>query len=147
MINEEAVNQAVADADRLAHEFLRIAANDDMELLTRMACDVYQDRPHLLPMTMSIWHAWAREARGRDAVHRLVENVSLNIADAPMEDPRSRAAFCGLLFAMEDGDGRRIQSVWEDVMEHGGWDTAVEVISLFLGFASYFMGWNGSDSE
>jgi hypothetical protein len=145
VINEEAVNQAVADADRLAREFLRIAGEDDMELLTRLACDVYQDRPHLLPMMMGIWHSWAREAHGQSNVHRLIENMALNIADAPVEDPRSRGAFCGLLFAMEDGDGARVQAVWEDVMERGGWDTAVEVISLFLGFTAYFMGWIDSE--
>lgn len=145
MINEEAVNKAVADADRLARQFLDIAADDDMALLTRLACDVYQDRPHLLPMMMGIWFSWAREARGKSAVHRVIESMSLNIADAPVDDPRSRGAFCDLLFAMEDGDGRRVQAAWENVMEQGGWDTAVEVISLFLGFTSYFMGW--SDSE
>ncbi len=147
MIDEEAVAQAVADADRLAHEFLRLAGENDMETLTRMACDVYQDRPHLLPVTMGIWHAWARQAHGKAEVHRLIESMSLNIADAPVEDPRSRAAFCGLLFAMEDDDSRRVQAVWEDVMRHGGWDTAVEVMSLMLGFTSYFMGWSGSDNE
>jgi hypothetical protein len=26
-------------------------------------------------------------------------------------------------------------------MDRGGWDVAVEVMSLMLGFAAYFMGW------
>lgn len=142
MSEEAAISKALLDAGRLAEEMLRLAKIDEMQAVTDLACRAYKDEPHLLPMVMSIWHTWAREAHGELAVHDLVEKVSLNIADAPVDEPRTRAAFCDMLFAMEDGNAERVRLAWIGVMERGGWDTAVEVLSLMIGFTAYFLGWS-----
>jgi hypothetical protein len=141
MSDEEQVEQVVRNADELAQQMLALAVDNDMTALTALACSVYQEDPFLLPAAMARWHDWCQADAGQEAVSQMAEKVTLCIADAPVEESLTRMAFCDLLYAMEDRNGERAFGVWQELMDRGGWDVAVEVMSLMLGFAAYFMGW------
>lgn len=136
-MDEEQLAEALAESSQLGMKLLQLAAEDNATEATSVAYDAYQETPEQLILAMTLWHRWARESKGTSSVRQVVENLTLNIHNAPVEEPMTRMIICDILYGLEDGNDEKVAKAWDRALV-AGWDTVVEVVSLMLGFAGYF---------